>query len=157
MIETYAPTDFSLVLKTIVASLANFLKLSETDLNFEDLAGEGDEHDNLQDESIADDSTIASESTVSTQASGVATPLSSVSSSTAASQAKSNKKKLADSWDDDADDDDDDEEEDEDVAAAKMANLDLSKAELEKGFLNIYKAMGLLTKEFNAKFYKMFA
>ena len=157
MIGTYAPTDFSLVLKTIVASLANFLKLSETDLNFEDLAGEGDEHDNLQDESIADDSTVASESTVSTQNSGVATPLSSVSSSTAASQAKSNKKKLADSWDDDADDDDDDEEEDEDVAAAKMANLDLSKAELEKGFLNIYKAMGLLTKEFNAKFYKMFA
>lgn len=157
MTATYGPTDFSLVLKTIVASLANFLKLSETDLNFEDLAGEGDEHENLQDESIADDSTVASESTVSTQTSGVATPLSSVSSSTTASQSKSNKKKLADSWDDDADDDDDEEEEDEDVAAAKMANLDLSKAELEKGFLNIYKAMGLLTKEFNTKFYKMFA
>lgn len=157
MIATYALIDFSLVLKTIVASLANFLKLSDTDLNFEDLAGEGDEHENLQDESIADDSTVASESTVSTQTSGVATPLSSVSSSTTASQGKSKKKQLAESWDDDADDDDEEEEEEEDVAAAKLANLDLSKAELEKGFLNIYKAMGLLTKEFNTKFYKMFA
>ena len=116
MDTAHAPLDFSLVLATIGASVANFLKLPETDLNFEDLAGEGDEHENLQDDAIADDSTIASESASPTKNSGVSTPLSSVStntSSTATSHVKNRKKPGADSWDDEADQEDaDDEEED---------------------------------------------
>ena len=38
--------DFSLVLATIVTSLANFLKISESDIGFEELMGEGEETEN---------------------------------------------------------------------------------------------------------------
>ena len=68
------------------------------------------------------------------------------------------KKKIADSWDDDADDDDDDDEgngtED---SNGEASGDDRSKEELERGFLNVYKAISKLRIEFDTKFRKIFA
>ena len=93
-------SDFSLVLATIVASLANFMKLPESDISLEDLAGEGDEQENLEDDKFADDSTVASEATGTSTATGD-TGRTSISTSSLASRPK--KKKVVDSWDDAAD------------------------------------------------------
>ena len=144
------PPDFSLVLATIVASLANFLKLPESDISLEDLAGEGDEHENLEDDKFADDSTVTSEAT-GTSVATTDTSRTSVSTSSVTSRPK--KKKIADSWDVAAD-----EEEADGVKEMEAIDEDdTSKEELEKGFLNIYKAMVKLRTEFDVKFRKIFA
>ena len=143
-------TDFSLVLATINASLANFLKLPESDLSLEDLTGEGDEHQNIEEDKFADDSTVTSESTTNTT-STTDTGRTSISTSSAASKPK--KKKVHDSWDDEANEVNNNEAN----KAERMVENDPSKEELERGFLNIYKAMVKLRTEFDIKFRKIFA
>ncbi|KAL9102665.1 MAG: hypothetical protein Q9163_002219 [Psora crenata] len=142
--------DFSLVLATIVASLANFLKLSETDISLEDLAGEGDDHGDVEDDKVADDSTVTSVSSANTMATA---DTGKTSIGTSSSMSKPPKKKVAESWDDAADQ----EEEEEADAARKAVEDDPSKEELERGFLNIYRAMVKLRTEFDTKFRKIFA
>ena len=141
--------DFSLVLATMTASLANFLKLPESDLSLLDITGEGDEQENAEDDQFADsttdtDSTAASTATADTGRTSV------TNGSSLASRPKT-KKKVADSWDASEDEADDDAE------AKGNEEEDLSKEELERGFLNMYKAMKKLRFEFDTKFRKIFA
>lgn len=142
--------DFSMVLATITASLANFLKLPESDLSLLDVIGEGDEHANLEDDKFAADSTTDTESTAASTATADTGRTSLIPPSTA-SKAKS-KKVVVDSWEDDAEAE---EEEAEDVN--DWDGGDASKEDLERGFLNIYKAMAKLRGEFDTKFRKIFA
>ena len=135
---------------TIVATLANFLKLPESDISLEDLAGEGDEHENLEDDKFADDLTVSSDATATSVATND-TGRTSISTTSVASRPK--KKKVVDSWDDAADED----EANETKELEAIAEDDASKEELERGFLNIYKAMVKLRMEFDTKFRKIFA
>lgn len=144
-------SDFSLVLATITASLANFLKLPESELSLAEITGEGDEQENLKDEIFAADSTDT-ESTATSTATADTGRTSIMTGSSTASKAKT-KKKAKDSWDDS----EDDEEEDEQGAANGAVEDDLSKEKLERGFLNVYKAMKKLRFEFDTKFRKIFA
>ena len=64
----------------------------------------------------------------------------------------SSKKKVKDDWD--ASDDD------EDVEGEEEAQVEMDARtvdEMEEGFLKVYKAMTLLQKEFNEKFFAMWA
>lgn len=139
------------MLATICTSLANFLKLSESDLSLVDVLGEGDEKNNLEDDesyggfTTDTDSTAMSIATADTGRTSVTT-----ASSTSAKPKKS--KKVADSWDDS-----DAEEEDESEEMNAIVDDDSNKEELEKGFLNVYKAMTKLRSEFDTKFRKIFA
>lgn len=148
--STHRITDFSLVLATITASLANFLKLSESDLSPLDVIGEGDETNNAEDDKFAVDSSTDTES-IATSTATTDTGRTSVGTASSTSS-KPKKKKVADSWEDS-----DDDEEIEDVNANGAAGDDPSKEELERGFLNVYKAMTKLRAEFDTKFRKIFA
>ena len=132
-----------------MASLANFLKLPESDISLEDLAGEGDEYDNLEDDKFADDSTESSEAT-GVSAATTNTNQTSLSASSALSRPE--KEEVADNWDDATDE--------KDVKPGEKimnAQNSLPKEDLETGFLNIYKAFVKLRTEFDTKFRKIFA
>lgn len=143
--------DFSLVLATISASLANFLKLPESDLSLLDVIGEGDETNNAEDDKFAGDSTTDTESTAASTAT-VDTGRTSVGTGTSTGSKPKTKKKVADSWDDS-----EDEEEAEPEDANGSLGDDPSKEDLERGFLNVYKAITKLRTEFDTKFRKIFA
>lgn len=139
------------MLATICASLANFLKLPESDLSLLDVIGEGDENNNLEDDKFGGDSTTDTESTTNSIATAD-TGRSSVTTVSSASAKSKQKKKVADSWDDyDA------EEADEPKETNDALGADPSQEELEKGFLNVYRAMTKLRAEFDTKFRKIFA
>ncbi len=140
------------MLATICASLANFLKLPESDLSLLDVIGEGDENNNLEDDKFGGDSTTDTESTTNS-ISTAETARSSVTTASSTSAKPKAKKKVAESWDDsDAEEADAPEEK-----TNGALGDDLSKEELEKGFLNVYKAMTKLRSEFDTKFRKIFA
>lgn len=139
------------MLATICASLANFLKLPESDLNLQDLIGEGDENNNLEDDKFGGDSTTDTESTTTSIATAE-TGRSSVTTASSTSAKTKAKKKVAESWDDS-----DAEEADESEETNGTLGDDPSKEELEKGFLNVYRAMTKLRSEFDTKFRKIFA
>ena len=144
-------TDFSLVLATITASLANFLKLPESDLSLSEITGEGDEHENLQDDQFAADSTTDTEST-GTSTATADTGRTSVNTGSSAGLKPKAKKKVVESWEDSDDDEGGDQEE-----TNGVIEDNLSKEDLESGFLNVYKAMKKLRFEFDTKFRKIFA
>lgn len=145
-----------MVLATIITSLANFLKISNSDVDLIDVMGEGDEHTNLEDDMFAID--FSSEKSDATTSGASSTqdriPLPSTSTSNPRF-----KKKVAESWDDAALDDDagspSDTSGDEEgsIGGAK----DRSVEEIERGFINIYKALSMLRLEFDTKFKKIFA
>ena len=142
------------MLATICASLANFLKLPESDLSLLDVIGEGDENNNLEDDKFGGDSTTDTESTTAS----IATADTGGSSVTTASSTSAKpkpkpkpKQKVAEAWDDA------DEEADEPDKSNGDLSDDPSKEELEKGLLNVYKAMTKLRSEFDTKFRKIFA
>lgn len=139
------------MLATICASLANFLKLPESDLSLLDVIGEGDENNNLEDDKFAGDSSTDTESTTASVATAD-TGRTSVTSATSTSAKPKPKKKVAESWDDS-----DAEEVDEPEETSRSLGDDASKEDLEKGFLNVYKAMTKLRSEFDTKFRKIFA
>ena len=139
------------MLATICASLANFLKLPESDLSLLDISGEGDENDNLEDDNYDGDSTTDTESTALSSATAD-TGRTSVATASSTSARTKVKKKVADSWEDS-----DAEEESEPEEANAAVGDDASKEELERGFLNIYKAMTKLRSEFDTRFRKIFA
>ena len=140
------------MLATICASLANFLKLPESDLSLLDVIGEGDENNNLEDDKFGGDSTTDTESTTTSIATAE-TGRSSVTTASSTSAKPKPKKKVAESWDDsDAEEVDEPEE----TTNGGLGD-DLSKEELERGFLNVYKAMTKLRSEFDTRFRKIFA
>ena len=142
--------DFSLVLATICSSLANFLKLPESDLSIIDVVGQGDENNNLEDDKFGGESTTDTESTTaSTATTNIAR--SSVTAASSTSFKPTAKKKVAEAWDDS------DAEESEPEETNEASDGDPSKEELERGFLNIYKAMTQLRIEFDTRFRKIFA
>ena len=152
-----------MILATIVASLANFLKISESDISQEELMGDGDLDDERREEQENDggkpgeeqeqavpnvqgekDTNVARVEPTHTQA------------------GKGKKGEVLDSWDADmSDDEDDDSGKEDDWATSINANTTLddnrSKDDLEKGFLNIYRAFVKLQQEFNTKYRKIFA
>ena len=139
------------MLATICASLANFLKLPESDLSLLDVIGEGDESNNLEDDKFGGDSTTDTESTTASVATADTGRTSMTTTSSTSTKSKP-KKKVAQSWDDS-----EVEEEDGPEETAGALGDDLSKQELEKGFLDVYKAMTKLRSEFDTKFRKIFA
>ena len=145
-----------MVLATMTASLANFLKLPESDLSLLDVTGEGDETNNAEDDKFAADSTTDTES-VATSTATTDTGRTSVTSATSAgSKLKSTttkKKKVANSWEDS----DEDEDEGGQEAADASGQDNRSREEVERGFLNVYKAITKLRVEFDTKFRKIFA
>lgn len=138
------------MLATVCASLANFLKLPESDLSLLDVIGEGDESNNLEDDKFGGDSTTDTESTTGSTAT-TDTGRSSMTTASSTSAKPKPKKKVADSWDDS------DAEEVNELETNGALGDDASKEELEKGFLNVYKAMTKLRSEFDTKFRKIFA
>ena len=115
------------------------------------MIGEGDENNNLEDDKFGGDSTTDTESTTTSTAT-VDTGRSSVTTASSTSAKAKMKKKVAEAWDDS-----DAEEAEEAEETAGALGDDPSKEELEKGFLNFYKAMTKLRSEFDTKFRKIFA
>lgn len=142
--------DFSMVLATIATSLANFLKLPESDLSMLDIIGEGDETNNAEDDKFAADSTDTE--SVATSTATADTGRTSIMTASSAGSKPAKKKKVVDSWEDS-----DEEEANEAEATNGSFGNDASKEELEKGFLNVYKAITKLRAEFDTKFRKIFA
>ena len=145
--------DFSMVLATIVASLANFLKLPDSDLNLDGITGQGDETQYAEDDIFADTSTETGSTAGSTTTNTTTT---STGASSVSSKKSGGRKAVLESWDDDAidnakeeKDEEGDEWDDDDTAA--------TKEELEKGFLDIYRSFQLLRATFDQKFRKIFA
>ncbi|KAI4223032.1 MAG: hypothetical protein LQ349_007511 [Xanthoria aureola] len=146
--------DFSLVLATIQTSLANFMKIPEASGgDMEDLVGGGDESNNKDDEALMGDSGYGS--AASSVADGpIATSLPNRSTG------GKPKKKVEDSWEVAADADAQKEEEEEEAAWDDGDSEDegpQTVAEMEQGFLRIYKSFGKLKREFDLKFRAMFA
>ena len=112
--------------------------------------GEGDEANNAEDDNLTADSTTDTESTVTSTATAD-TGRTSVGTTSSVGSKPKTKKKVLKSWDDSEG------EEDEQEAANGAASEDLTKGELERGFLTIYKAMKKLRFEFDTKFRKIFA
>ena len=139
------------MLATICSSLANFLKLPESDLSIIDVVGEGDENNNLEDDKFGGESTTDTESTTASTAT-TNTARSSVTTTSSTSTKPKAKKKVAEAWDDSDADETSEPEETNDASDG-----DSSKEELERGFLNIYKAMTQLRIEFDTRFRKIFA
>ena len=150
------PSDFSMVLATILASLSNFLKLRDSDLSMLDVMGEGDEHINLEDDKFAAE--IPAEKAESN--SGNATSdRGRVALPTVSTSQSSSKKKVADSWEDE----DVDEVQDFNSTSGAIDGTLLGEAnsrsvdEVEEGFLNVYRALSKLRVEFDTKFKAIFA
>lgn len=151
--------DFSMVLATIITSLSNFMNLtSESDLDFADVRGEGDEEEERrEDKFLPDDSGYETASTASmaTSKTGGAPPQQGLPI-----QIKK-KKKVAESWDDDADEED---FQDEIAARNEEKNKERERVMPEKpaweegaGLLNVLKAFRMLREEFDTKFRAMWA
>ena len=115
-----------------------------------DIVGEGDETNNAEDDKFTADSTTDTEST-GTSTATADTGRTSVGTASSGGSKPKTKKKVLDSWEDSED------EEDEKEVANGAVSEDLTKEELERGFLSIYKAMKKLRFEFDTKFRKIFA
>jgi hypothetical protein len=155
--------DFSMVLATIVTSLSNFMNLtSESDLDFTDVRGEGDEEEERREDKFVPDNDsgydTASVMSMATNTSGQP------GEANMPIQVKK-KKKVAESWDDDADEEDFQAE----LAAEKErkrmeADRERRNAGGEKpawdegaGLLNVLRAFKMLREEFDSKFRAMWA
>ncbi|KAL8716680.1 MAG: hypothetical protein Q9225_006010 [Loekoesia sp. 1 TL-2023] len=147
----FALNDFSLVLATIVTSLGNYMKIPEGEVDMEDLVGGGDEGNNKDEEAFA-----AVDSGYGSAASSVQDLVASVSSTSLNTKGK--KKKVEESWETEADAEEEEAAWDEsDWGEDSEEEEPKTVQEMEKGFVNIYKAFSKLKKEFDEKFRKMFA
>ena len=145
-----------MVLATITTSLANFLKLPDSDLSMLDVIGEGDEQNAQEDDKFAPDvPDLTDGSSVTSTQSERGKALASVP---VASKARA-KTKVAASWDDDDINDNDTHEvtngglNDKNAPDLNGQTVD----EIEEGFLKVYKALSKLKLEFDEKFHAMFA
>ena len=147
--------DFSMVLATITASLASFLKLSDTDVSMDMLSGAMDQSNTQQDDIFAADTVVGSDDDASSVATLVDRGKTIAPASLTPAKAPT-KKKVAESWDASGDEGEDGSEDDDaDGPAAEVGARTVD--EMEEGFLKVYKAMTLLQKEFNDKFFAMWA
>jgi hypothetical protein len=143
-----------MVLATIVTSLSNFMNLtSESDLDFTDVRGEGEEEEERrEDQLLPDDSGYETGSTTS-----MATAKSEAAKQNLPLHLKK-KKKVAESWDDDADEEDFQAELAAEKEKKRRAIEDQEKPAWEgAGLLNVLKAFKLLREEFDSKFRAMWA
>jgi len=146
-----------MVLATITTSLANFLKLPNSDLSMLDIVGEGDEQNAQDDDKFAADvPDLTDGSSVTSTQSERGKALANVPVFS-----KARTKKVADAWDDNDDDVDDN-----NTHETTNGGLDEKNApdlngqtvdEIEEGFLKVYKALSKLKLEFDEKFHAMFA
>lgn len=121
-----------------------------------DIMGGGDELDNLEDDKFAAE--IASEkgdSSATSLSSGLGgrAPL-----PTSSSEPKARKKKVVASWDDEEVEEEEEEEissSEEEESAAPIKGQ--SPEEIERGFMNVYRAFSKLRLEFDSKFKAIFA
>ena len=150
--------DFSMVLATIVTSLAGFLKLPEADVSMDMLAGVGDQSNTLQDDLFAADTVVGSEDDASSVSTLVERGKTIAEASLNTAPKTVVKKKVKDDWDESDEDEADGggggSDDGERVGAEVGAR---TVDEMEEGFLKVYKAMTLLQKEFNEKFFAMWA
>jgi superfamily II RNA helicase len=149
--------DFSMVLATITTSLANFLKLPESDISMIDIIGEGDQANNKEDDMFAADTVVGIDDDASSTTTLVSERGKAVAAASVTTKAPSTKKKKTlDSWDDEEEDDnDDDDAETNGLGSEGMETRTVD--EMERGFLNVYKAFSLLKKDFDEKFHAMWA
>lgn len=141
----FALNDFSLVLATIVTSLAGYLGLGTGDVNEEilEVMGSGDAAENDGDEELAVETEISS-----TTSSVLPDP-----STTASSTHRSKKERVADDWD---------AGEDQLVAMEKLAEETKSVEVVTdddeyEAMMNVYRAFVKLKVEFDAKFRAIWA
>ena len=135
--------DFSLVLATITTSLANFLKLPNSELDMIDLVGGGDTMEMVQDDKFAED--VSTDDGKSSQATLV--------NETKISTKPKGKSKIVDSWDD-AGDDAAEEGNDDNDSETTYAEDEYSN---DGNLLNVYQALQKLKREFDTKFKAIFA
>ena len=152
--------DFSMVLATITTSLANFLKLPDSDISMIDIIGEGDQANNKEEDMFAADTVVgtdddASSTTTLVSDRGKTVAAASLTTKTPAPATKKKKKKQLDSWEDEEDEEEDDDEEMDGGGNEELGARTVD--EMEKGFLLVYKAFSLLKKEFDEKFHAMWA
>jgi superfamily II RNA helicase len=149
--------DFSMVLATITTSLANFLKLPDSDISMIDIIGEGDQANNKEDDMFAADTVVGTDDDASSTTTLVSERGKAVAAASVTTKAPSTKKKKTlDSWDDEEEDDnDDDDAETNGLGSEGMETRTVD--EMERGFLNVYKAFSLLKKDFDEKFHAMWA
>ena len=150
--------DFSMVLATVIASLASFMKLPDSDVSMDMLVGVGDQSNTLQDDIFAAETVVGSEDDASSIASTLVDRGKTISEASLRPAKAPAKKKVKEEWDESDEDEagdgsGSDWEETEKNAATGARTVD----EMEEGFLKVYKAMTLLQKEFNEKFYAMWA
>ena len=170
--------DFSMILATIVTSLANLIKLPNSEVSMMDVVGGGDAQQASAEDLFASESGFSDTETVDSSAlsaatTGITTP-DTVSVRGASPKKKAVKKVVKDAWDeeeeeeseggnwdddnDNSDDDDSDKKEDKDGENAKAQLQERrSTQEMEKGFKDLYLAFSRLRAEFDEKFYKIFA
>ena len=148
--------DFSMVLATITTCLANYLKLPDSDVSMMDIVGEGDQSNNREDDIFAADTVVGTDDDASSTTTLVSERGKAVASASVAPKAPVKGKKTLDSWDDDDEDDAEiDEAETDGHEGDDLGTRTVD--EMERGFLNIYKAFTLLKKEFDEKFHAMWA
>lgn len=152
--------DFSMVLATITTSLANYLKLPESDISEIDIVGQGDQSNDREDDVFAAETVVGSEDDASSTTTLVSDRGKAVAPASITSKVPAKKKKKAvESWEDE--DEDENDAADDAAEANGYAGDDglgsRTVEEMERGFLNVYRAFSLLKKEFDEKFHKMWA
>ena len=143
--------DFSLVLATIVTSLGNYMKIPEGEVDMEDLVGGGDEGVNKDEDAFA-----AVDSGYGSASESVNELVPSVSEVSLSGKG-SKKKKVEESWETEADADEEEEADWDDGGESGEDEEPKTVQEMEKGFVDIYKAFSKLKKEFDVKFREIFA
>ena len=149
--------DFSMALATITTSLGSFLKLTDTDVSMDMLSGAMDEGNTKQDDMFAADTVVGTDDDASSTSTLVERGKTVASASLTAPKGTIKKKKVKDSWDSSGDESDNSGgSEDEEEEAEKELGI-RTVDEMEEGFLKVYKALTLLQKEFNDKFFAMWS
>ncbi|KAI4250190.1 MAG: hypothetical protein L6R40_000362 [Gallowayella cf. fulva] len=151
--------DFSLVLATIVTSLANFMKIPEgRGGDMEDLVGGGDEGEERSDEAVMEGRADSGYGSAASSVAGDGTAM--TTAIPGRGVPGKGKKKVEENWEVEADADaqaEAEEEEWDDGDSSDEEGGTKTVAEMEQGFLRIYKAMTKLKAEFDEKFRAMFA
>lgn len=158
--------DFSLVLATILTSLAGYMKIHPSDVeggsgNMEDLVGGGDEGVS-RDEEALEAMTDSGYGSAGESVGDLVASTSQVNIGGGGGKGKGKKEVVEDDWEVEADKQEEEEAEEEEKAWDDDSSEDEEEQpktvrEMEKGFLDIYKAFSKLKREFDEKFRAMFA
>jgi superfamily II RNA helicase len=152
--------DFSLVLATLTASIASFMKLKDAnDMDMLDVMGDFDAHEDATDEKAA-----AGEETDNQSVAGLSVADSAIAMPERPKQVSKKKTKNADSWEDVADEEDAMANVEAEYQKSGMISTDDAEAAGmwggdgdNEGLKNVLKAFTKLHAEFNVKFRAMWA